>query len=100
MMISQIRIQIYVGIAAIISLSRDIFLTFANHIQQKLFVFRVCVSRAVAELDLEFQTNEGGHSFATVMNSSYFTIHVMGIFIGQGGPRPPLAPMKLRPWHS
>ena len=47
---------------------------------------------AVAELDLEFQTNEGGRSFATVMNSSHFTIHVVGIFIGQ------VAPMKLRPW--
>jgi hypothetical protein len=39
------HIQIYVGIAAIISLFSDISLTFANHIQQELFVFRVCVSR-------------------------------------------------------
>ena len=39
------HIQIYVGIAAIISLFRDISLTFGNHIQQELFVFRVCVSR-------------------------------------------------------
>ena len=38
----------------------------------------------------------GGHSFATVMNSSHFTIHVVGIFIGQGA-KAPLAPMKLRP---
>ena len=54
-------------------------------------------THTVAELDFEFQTNEEGHFFATVMNSSHFTIHVVGIFIGQGGPKPPLAPMKLRP---
>jgi len=39
------HIQIYVGIAAIISLFKDISLTFGNHIQQELFVFRVYVSR-------------------------------------------------------
>src|SRR6185503_21300388 len=40
------HIQIYVGIAAIISLFGGISLctiTFGNHIQQELFVFRVCL---------------------------------------------------------
>ena len=39
------HIQIYIDIAAIISLFRGISLTVGNHIQQELFVFRVCVSR-------------------------------------------------------
>ena len=51
----------------------------------------------LAELDLEFQTNEGGrHSFATVINSSHFTIHVVGLFIGQGA-KAPLGPNEAPP---
>ena len=46
---------------------------------------------------MNFRQMRGGHSFATVINSSHFTIHVVGIFIGQGA-KAPLAPMKLRQW--
>ena len=45
---------------------------------------------------MNFRQMRGGHSFATVINSSHFTIHVVGLFIGQGA-KAPLGPNEAPP---
>jgi len=61
----------------------------------KLYVLDKAAWTQWRSLTLNFRQIRG-HSFATVMNSSHFTIHIVRIFIGRGA-KAPLGPNEAPP---